>query len=104
MHRLWWTGAYSEAEKQYYQTIRHDAKLSTAFQLEKILCTTRQEAEQCNANVTTIHYEDFVANPALTAEQILRISGLPASKWINQKLETSPVHNRNSIQRSQFAR
>jgi len=104
MHQLWWTGAYSEAEKQYYQTIRHDAKLSTAFQLEKILCTTRQEAEQCNANVTTIHYEDFIANPALTVEQILRISGLSPSKWINRKLETTPVHNRNSIQGSQFAR
>ncbi len=103
MHQLWWTGAYSEAEKRYYQTIRHDAKLSTAFQLEKILCTTRQEAEQCNAGVTTIHYEDFVANPALTVEQILCITGLPPSKWIDQKLEATPVHNRNNIQRSQFA-
>jgi len=104
MHQLWWTGAYSEAEKRYYQTIRHDANLSTAFQLEKILCTTRQEAEQCNADVTTIHYEDFVANPSVIVEQVLSISGLASSKWINRKLETTPVHNRNCIQQSQFVR
>jgi hypothetical protein len=104
MHRLWWTGAYSETEKKYYQTIRHDAKLSTGFQLEKILCTTQLEAEQCKANVVTIHYEDFVANPSVSVKQILSISGLPSSKWINRKLETTPVQNRNRIQQSQFVR
>ncbi len=78
--------------------------MSTAFQLEKILNTTQLEAEQCKANVVTIHYEDFVTNPSLIVEQVLGISGLPPSKWISRKLETTPVHNRNRIQQSQFVR
>ncbi len=103
MHQLWWTGAYSQAEQRHYRTIRHDAELSTAFQLEKLLQTTRQEAQQCSANMTTIHYEEFVARPAEIVDQILNISGLAPSKWIEQKLQTTPVHNRNNARRRQYA-
>ena len=103
MHQLWWTGAYSEAELQHYQSICHDAELSTAFQLEKILQTTIQEAQQCAANMTTIHYEDFVDKPAEVVQQILQITGLPASNRVDQKLSNTPVHNRNKIKQAQYA-
>ncbi len=45
-----------------------------------------------------------VAKPSVTVEQVLSISGLPSSKWINRKLETTPVHNRNPVQQRQFVR
>lgn len=103
MHQLWWTGAYSKAELKHYQNIHHDAELSTAFQLKKILQTTQQEARQCDANITTIHYEDFVKKPAEVVQQILQITGLPASKWIDKKLKNTAVHNRNHSRQDQYA-
>ncbi len=97
MHKIWWTGAYSEKELQYYKTICHDPVASTEFQLDKIIETTMQEAQQCGANMSKINYEDFVRNPGAVIKQILDITGLPESQWINKKLQRTSIRQGNDL-------
>lgn len=95
MHQIWWQGAYTEAELQYFSSIRDDPGASTAFQLQKLLQTTTQEALQTKANMITVHYEDFLNDPAAVVARILRETGLQESEWITRKLLRTPLHNRN---------
>ena len=95
MHRLWWTGAYNESELAAYETLRDDPVASTAFQLGKILRTTREEAARCGVQMLTLRYEDFVAQPQATVSQVLDFADLPESAWIDRKLAGMPVHDRN---------
>jgi LPS sulfotransferase NodH len=95
MHRLWWTGAYSDAELADYAALRDDPVASTAFQLGKILRTTRAEAAACGVPMLTVAYEEFVARPRETVAQVLEFAGLPPSRWIERKLDGMQVHDRN---------
>jgi hypothetical protein len=95
MHRLWWRGAYSEAELAAYEALREDPVASTAFQLGKILRTTREEAAACGVSMLTLSYEAFVARPHETVAQVLDFAGLPPSRWIERKLAGLQVHDRN---------
>jgi len=94
-HRIWWTGAYSEDELAYYDTIRDDAVASTAFQLAKVMSTTREEAAACGANMLTLDYEAFVASPRETVARILEFAGLPSSEGVDRKLQRIHVHDRS---------
>ncbi|NCF09869.1 MAG: sulfotransferase [Gammaproteobacteria bacterium] len=95
MHRLWWTGAYSDDERAEYESLREDPVASTAFQLGKILTTTRDEAAACGVPMLTLAYEDFIVRPRETVAQVLDFAGLPASRWIDRKLDGMQVHDRN---------
>jgi LPS sulfotransferase NodH len=95
MHRLWWTGAYDKQELAHYEKIRHDPEKSTAFQLQKVISTTQEEAHRCGIELMNIRYEDFVSDPAGVIGGILEAAGLPSSKWIDRKLHMTPVQDRN---------
>ncbi|MGD9095654.1 MAG: sulfotransferase [Chromatiales bacterium] len=95
MHRLWWTGAYDSQELVHYEKIRHDPEMSTAFQLQKVISTTHEEARSCGVELLNIRYEDFVTDPSGVIDRILQAAGLPSSKWIERKLHFSPIHDRN---------
>lgn len=93
---LWWKGAYSDDELETYQRIRHDPIASTAFQLNKVLTTTREEIERTNVNALTVHYEDFIANPIYTTRQILSFCHLSNNSRIDRKLKQCHAINRNA--------
>jgi hypothetical protein len=95
MHRLWWTGAYSDTEIVEYETLRDDPVASTAFQIGKILRTTREEAAACGVPMLTVAYESFIARPRATTATILDFAGLPPSRWIERKLDSMQIHDRN---------
>lgn len=93
--QLWWEGAYSSEELKTYQQIRYDPVAGTAFQLNKVLETTRREMEYCGVNALTIHYEDFIANPVYTTRKILGFCHLSNDSRVAQRLNTCQVINRN---------
>ena len=99
MHRLWWTGAYSNAELNKFEAIRDDPVAATAFQLAKVLKTTQQEALRCGANLLTVHYEQFVENPSQAVQQICAFLDLSVSDNLQRKLAQTTVHDRNRQKR-----
>jgi hypothetical protein len=95
MHQLWWTGAYSEEEIARFESLKSDPVAATAFQVAKVLKTTLEEAQSCDANLLTVRYEDFVASPAATVGDVCSFLDLSASAMLQQKLRQTAVHDRN---------
>jgi hypothetical protein len=95
MHRLWWTGAYSEDEIARFESVKSDPIAATAFQVNKVLQTTLMEAQKCDANLLTVRYEDFVADPTATIEDICSFLDLSVSVTLREKLRQTAVHDRN---------
>ena len=95
MHRLWWTGAYSEAELEAFETFRDDPVAVTAFQLNKVLQTTLAEAEACQAKMLTLPYETFVEDPRAGTESLCHFLNLDLSPALQQKLSQTSIHDQN---------
>lgn len=95
MHRLWWTGAYSEEEIARFENLKSDPIAATAFQVAKVMKTTLAEAQSCDANLLTVSYEGFVSNPAATIENICSFLDLSVSATLREKLRQTAVHDRN---------
>lgn len=95
-HRLTWTGAYSDAELAAYAALKDDPVAGTAFQVRKVMETTVREAEETGAEMITVRYEDFIADPAALSARILAFAGLPPSVWVMRKLAATLVHDRNA--------
>jgi hypothetical protein len=95
MHQLWWTGAYSEEELARFESLKSDPIAATAYQISKVLRTTQDEARQCEANLLTVRYEDFVANPTAIVGDICSFLDLSVSAALQQKLRQTAVHDRN---------
>lgn len=93
--KLWWTGAYSEQELELYEQNKSDEIWGTTFQVAKIMDTTIQEAQQFNANMLTVKYEDFVADTQGTVNDIMKFAGLAPSKHVDKKIASATVHNQN---------
>ncbi len=102
-HRLWWIGAYSDAEIDAFENLKGDPVAATAFQVAKVLKTTEEEAFLCNARMLTVHYEQFVATPRASVEEICSFLKLAPSIYLQQKLEQTSIHDRN-CQRRTFSR
>jgi len=100
MHRLWWLGAYSDDEIATFERLKDDPVAATAFQLAKVLKTTREEARLCNARMLTVHYEHFVTNPHDSVEEICSFLNLAPSEWLDLKLEQTFIHDRNRQKRT----
>ncbi|MFC1747539.1 sulfotransferase [Pseudomonadota bacterium] len=98
--QLWWRGAYDEVEIDRFYSIKNDPIACTAFQLAKVLETTSQEAQQCNAQVLTIRYEDFVSYPRDIVKQICAFTDLKFSERLENKLQKTAVHDRNKQRRT----
>ena len=95
MHRLWWTGAYSEDEIARFESLKSDPIAATAFQVNKVLQTTLMEAQTSNAKLLTVLYEDFVADPTATVEDICSFLNLSVSTTLQEKLRQTAVHDQN---------
>ncbi|WP_407332896.1 sulfotransferase family protein [Enterovibrio sp. 27052020O] len=96
-HLLWWRGAYSLQELAQYDMLRDHAVAGTAFQLNKLMQTTKQEAQELDIDMITIHYEDFVKQPQDTIAQILSHAELPASETINAALKQNEIRGSNKV-------
>ncbi|MEZ8143306.1 hypothetical protein A1OO_09690 [Enterovibrio norvegicus FF-33] len=96
-HLLWWRGAYSLQELAQYDMLRDHAVAGTAFQLNKLMQTTKQEVQELDLDLITINYEDFVKQPQDAVSQILSHAGLPASKTIDAALKQNEIRGSNKV-------
>ncbi|MGF1705510.1 sulfotransferase [Enterovibrio baiacu] len=96
-HMLWWRGAYSIRELAQYDMLRDHPIAGTAFQLNKLLQTTKQEEEELNINMLTIDYEHFSANPYDTMASILKFADLPASPHIDAAIRQNEIRCSNKV-------
>ena len=94
--QLWWEGAYSDDELTTAKEISNDKALFAAFQYKKLMETTEYEIKKLNANVYTVHYEDFVKNPKQFIEKMMLRLELKPSKYIDEFMEKISVQNRNN--------
>lgn len=94
--QLWWTGPYSEKEKETAKMLSKDQPLFAAFQYKKIMETTAYEIKKLNADVYTANYEDFVKQPKEFIEKILGYVQLTPSKFIDEFMQKISVQNRNT--------
>lgn len=63
MGKIWFQGAYSERDTQYIKTLNNHPAELTAFQIGRIIASTKQEIEKHNAEVLEIDYTKFLKNP-----------------------------------------
>ncbi len=96
-HMLWWRGAYSIRELAQYGMLRDHPIAGTAFQLNKLLQTTKQEEKELRLNILTIDYERFSANPHETMASILDFANLPASLHINAAMKKNEIRCSNKV-------
>ncbi|PKF50775.1 sulfotransferase family protein [Enterovibrio nigricans] len=94
---LWWRGAYSLQELAQYDLLRRHAVAGTAFQLNKLLQTTRQEIDELDIDLLTINYEDFVANPSKTLLSILDYAELDPHSNVERAMKRSDIRCSNSV-------
>jgi hypothetical protein len=95
MHQLWWQGAYSDLERQRAMDLKDRPALLTAMQYCKIRKKTVEEAEKNNVILHSFSYEDFIRNPKDVLSQILSITNLSNSPFIDKYLIRNKIFNRN---------
>lgn len=96
-HMLWWRGAYSEEDLAQYDALRGDAVASTAFQLNKLLQTTQQEALELKIDMLQVNYEDFITNPKETLNTIFSYAHLPDDERVHCALSKKEIKNSNKV-------
>ncbi|KKD59275.1 hypothetical protein RN22_17020 [Grimontia sp. AD028] len=94
---LWWRGAYSLQELAQYDRLRGHAVAGTAFQLNKLIQTTKLEASELDLNILTLNYEDFVASPEHVMGQILDFAELSSSKTVDAALKQNEIRCSNKV-------
>lgn len=96
INKLWWLGAYSEAEVAEAETLKNDPALITAFQYKKLMDTTAYEIKKLNLNVLEMRYEDFVSNPQVFIQKMLEFAELPHSSYVQSYIDNMKIQNRNT--------
>ncbi len=102
-HKLWWTGAYSTAELEACEALKTDPRLLAAFQYKKVTETILEEAEDTNANLYNIRYEDFVKAPQDEIMKLMDYTNLRQSKYVNDYMQLINITNQNQKRKSKVS-
>lgn len=93
--QLWWTGAYTPKEMEWATANSNEPELLAALQYKKLMDVTAAEMKGKEAQFLTIRYEDFVANPSATINNILSFAGLDSSPMIDEYMAGIKIYNQN---------
>jgi len=93
--KLRWEGPYTEKELHYFDQIKNDRILSTAFQLKKIISVNKSEIKQLGIELKVIKYEDFVQRPNQIMDEVLKFCDLPYDKECYNYIKNNELSNRN---------
>ncbi len=102
MNKLWWTGAYSNEEKEWARINSGKAGLLTAFQLKKLDDITEIELNRYKPKYMEVNYEDFVVNPENEINRIINISSLNFFEF-DKYLKGIKIYNRNKKDSDYFS-
>jgi hypothetical protein len=75
-HKLWFQGAYSEADYEYLKPLNNHPAELTAFQLGRMYAVTKKEIENIKPKIYELDYDDFLSNPDLHIKNILQFTAL----------------------------
>ena len=100
--RLWWTGPYSEHEKQWAAEHKDDPIALTAFQTKKIIDVTDAEIAKTKVDVLDVQYSDFVRNPEDTVKKILDYVGLHHDKSVFDYFSKNKIYDQNKKDEDYF--
>lgn len=75
-HKIWFKGAYSDADYEYIKTLHNHPAELTAFQIGRIIGVTEKEIKKHKAKVIEIQYEDYLKNPEKNVNNILNFTNL----------------------------
>jgi hypothetical protein len=73
----------------------NEPELLAALQYKKLMDVTAAEMKGKEAQFLTIRYEDFVANPSATINNILSFAGLESSPMIDEYMAGIKIYNQN---------
>lgn len=93
--KLRWEGPYTEKELHYFNQIKNNRILSTAFQLKKIISVNKSEIKQLGIELKVIKYEDFVKRPIQIMDEVLQFCELPYDKECYSYIKNNELSNRN---------
>jgi len=102
--RLWWKGAYSDAELETVRAFDGDPLLFTAFQVKKLMDVTDAEIKQHSPDLLTVRYESFVLNPAQVATDVFGFLELPEDRACIDYLAANQIVDRNRPDESYFCK
>ncbi|MDR5589333.1 sulfotransferase [Christiangramia sediminicola] len=104
LNKLWWTGAYTQKELNYANSLFHDPILITAFQVKKIKIVTELEINELNPVCKNVSYESFVANPSNILADTLNFLDLTENaKVCFNYLSKLRIEDRNKIDTDYFS-
>lgn len=104
LNSLWWTGAYSDEEKNWVNDNKSDPILLTTFQIKKIYEVIKLECKKCNPNYIEINYEDFVRKPREETIRILDFVNLKVDIACLNYLKKNRIYDRNKDDLEYFSR
>ena len=93
--KLRWEGPYTEKELHYFNQIKNNRILSTAFQLKKIISVNNSEINQFGLEIKGIKYEDFVNRPIQIIDEVLEFCELPYDQECYSYIKNNELLNRN---------
>jgi len=103
VNQLLWKGGYSPKELELAARLKGNDALYSAFQLNKVIESTKQEIQEHKPDILTIAYEDFVYEPKKITKKILAFAGLKEnSPACNAYLKALNVVDKNVAVRSFF--
>jgi hypothetical protein len=105
MNQLWWSGVYTEQEKNWVVENSSRSELIAALQYRKIRETTDEEcALLSEKELLTISYESFVDNPEVVIKNILNFCNLHDDDEVFKCLTQRNIENRNTINKEKFSK
>jgi len=103
LNKLWWTGVYSDKEKNWVNDNEDDPISLTTFQIKKLQEITKLECKIYNPKYIEVNYEDFVKNPWEEILRILDFSKLDVDVACLNYLKENRIYNRNKPDSEYFS-
>lgn len=100
--KIWWKNGYSKKELEVLDSVKNDALVFTALQLQKIIEVSRQEIITLPINVKTIKYEELCENSFQILEDILNWLEIPMDENCFNYLKNNKMVNRNRPKEEYF--
>lgn len=100
--KLWWTGVYSDEEKQFAERNVGNRVAITALQTKKVSNITDMEIEKTGVDVLDVRYTDFIQSPEETIGSILNHLNLSKDPRCFEYFKKNKIYNKNKTDEDYF--
>lgn len=100
--KLWWTGAYTNEEKEFAKKNIEDPIVLTALQIKKVSEVTDKEIEKTGIDVMDVNYHDFIQEPEKVIIEILNHLDLSLDNRCLNYFKKNKIYNKNKSDKDYF--